>query len=414
LTGPRLIERGRLNPGYLKLELFCRGLRLGAGCRLDGRQEQMRVRAGLGSGLEMRIDGTAIHVNAPVVEAFAADSPYELRGPRADGRHLLFRDGVEVAAVRLLPRPRFYEEHTSSGKRMDSVGSIQGTYLGVYYGQLCANWKRPEADACRFCAVGQSVREGDDRTDKSPADVVEVARAARKELGITFVHVNGGFDDSGRYLERFGPVVEALRRETGLLIGLQLPPLPEADHYRAFRALGVNNVSLCFETWDPRRFAAVCPGKDRRAGLQSFQEAIRHCAQTERFDTTNGELIVGLEEVANSLEAIDWLTGVGAIPTICVFRPVRGTHYEDLPPPQIEDVLPVFAHAYRRCMERGLPIGIAPRVNVSIVMNPEEGRWLLPPAERGRWRLRRLRHRAMRTALGLYVRRRAAVAQGVR
>ena len=110
---------------------------------------------------------------------------------------------------------------------------------------------------------------------------------------------------------------------------------------------------------------------------------------------------------ADSMAAVDWLTEVGAVPTLCVFRPVIGTHYEGLPPPVTDDVAPVFAHAYERCMERGLPVGIAPNVKVSIVLNPEECRWLLPPGRRDRWRLRRLKNAAMRKALGAYVRRRA-------
>jgi len=406
-TGPALIERGRLNPGYLKLDLFCRGLRLADDCLLDGRQGTLRVRAGLGSGLEMRIEtgGAGIHVNAPVAEPFAADSPYELHGPRSGGLHWLTFEGREVAEVRVPQRPRFYDRNTSRGKPMGSVGTIQGTYLGIYYGMVCANWKRPEDDACRFCAVGLNVAEGGDRTDKAVEDVVETALAARDELGITFVHLNGGFDDGARYLERFGPVMQALSRDTGLLTGLQLPPLPDLAQYEEFRAYGVNNISLCFEAWNPKRFAEICPGKDRRAGLEDYKQAIDHCARNVGFETTNGELIVGLEDPSDSIAAVDWLTDVGAVPTICVFRPVIGTHYAEVPPPKTDDVAPVFAHAYMRCMERGLPIGIAPNVKVSIVMNPEEGRWLLPPERRNAWRLRRLKHAAMSKALGLYVNR---------
>ena len=402
-----LVENGRTNPAYLKLELFCRGLRIAPDCRLDGRLATQRVRAGLGSGLEMRILGRgSMTVNAPVSEPFAASSPYELRGPDAAGVHAIWRDAREIARVALMPEPAFYARRTSSGKPMGSVGALQGTYLGVYYGTLCANWKRPAEDACRFCAVGLNVGEGDERTDKSPADVVETALAARAERGITFVHVNGGFDDRGRYLERFGPVVDALRRETGLLVGLQVPPLPDFEQYRAFKALGVDNVSLCFELWDGACFADVCPGKDRRSGLSRYLEAIAWCARDVGFHTTNGEIIAGLEPPASSMQAIDWLTEHGAVPTVCVFRPVAGTAYADRAPPRTEDMLPIFAHLYRRCMERGLRIGVAPGVNVSIVLTPEECRWLLPPSERGRWPLRRAKHAAMRVALGGLVARR--------
>jgi hypothetical protein len=411
--GPALFEGARLNPGYLKLDLFCRGLRLAPDCALAGRQGALRVRAGLGSGLEMRIvDSDGMYVNAPVAESFAAESPYELHGPRSDGKHWITHEGRAIADVIVPPLPAFFETKTSSGKPMGSVGIIQGTYLGVYYGMLCANWKRPDEDACRFCAVGNNVSEGGDRTDKNSLDVVETALAARKELGITFVHVNGGFDDRGEYLTRFGPLMERLQLETGLLTGLQLPPLPDLEQYQAFKRLGVNNMSLCFEFWDPVRFQEICPGKDRRAGLDSFKEAISFCAQEARFDTTNGELIAGLEDPGSSMQAIDWLTEVGAVPTICVFRPVQGTHYEDRSPPKTEDMAAVFGHAYARCMDRGLPIGIAPNVKVSIVMNPEECRWLLPPSQRNAWKLKRLKNAAMRRAFGAYFRRRLRKTHG--
>ena len=50
---PQLIENGRLNPGYLKLDLFCKGLRIGDDCRTEDGRPVLRVRAGLGSGLEI-------------------------------------------------------------------------------------------------------------------------------------------------------------------------------------------------------------------------------------------------------------------------------------------------------------------------------------------------------------------------
>jgi hypothetical protein len=69
---------------------------------------------------------------------------------------------------------------------------------------------------------------------------------------------------------------------------------------------------------------------------------------------------------------------VGAIPTVCVFRPLLGTDLEDQPPPRTEDLVPVFSRLYESCMERGLPIGCAPNVHVSLVLLPEECRFLSP------------------------------------
>jgi hypothetical protein len=76
------------------------------------------------------------------------------------------------------------------------------------------------------------------------------------------------------------------------------------------------------------------------------------------------------------MAAIDWITSVGAVPTVCVFRPLRGTDYRDVEPPRTEEILPVFRRLYEACMEKGLPIGVAPNVHVSLVMLPEEARAL--------------------------------------
>ena len=78
------------------------------------------------------------------------------------------------------------------------------------------------------------------------------------------------------------------------------------------------------------------------------------------------------------MAAIDWITSVGAIPTVCVFRPLAGTDYADVKPPETEPLLPVFRRLYEACMERCLPIGVAPNIHVSLVLLPDECRSLSP------------------------------------
>jgi hypothetical protein len=93
---------------------------------------------------------------------------------------------------------------------------------------------------------------------------------------------------------------------------------------------------------------------------------------------TNGEIIAGLEPPASTIRAIDWITSMGAVPTVCVFRPLVGTDLEDAPPPRTEDMVPVFRRLYEACMENRLPIGIAPNIHVSLVLLPDECRSLSP------------------------------------
>ena len=113
---------------------------------------------------------------------------------------------------------------------------------------------------------------------------------------------------------------------------MQTPPHRDLRRYDALREMGVNRVSFCFEIFDRELFQEICPGKDAEYGLDHYLEAIallraRSASRGPRHEpwVTNGEIIAGLEPPESSIRAIDWITSVGAIPTVCVFRPLVGT-----------------------------------------------------------------------------------------
>jgi hypothetical protein len=283
---------------------------------------------------------------------------------------------------------------------MARIGSLQGTYLGVYPARVCEYWLERPKMQCRFCSVGLNLGADDD-SEKSVEEVVEVVLRARRETGITYVDFNTGHYEGDTYLDILEPYIVRVKEATNLLIGVQTPPHHDLRRYKELRRMGVNRVSFCFELFNRERFETVCPGKHREYGLDRYLEAIEYCANevgpTGRdFEpwVTNGEIIAGLEPPEDSIAAIDWITGVGAIPTVCVFRPLAGTDYKNLPPPGTAQLVPVFRRLYEACMERSLPIGVAPNVHVSLVMLPAECRGLLDRPKRywrGELRLAALR-----------------------
>ncbi len=374
-----MIAELRNNPALVKLDLYCKGLRLDESCFIeeDGGRKILRTRAGLGSGLELILPG-GLWTNAPVSEPFAQHSPYTLH--KAQGRYQLRWNGEAVHDVDLSPRPAWYDRQTSTGKAMTRIGTLQGTYLGIYPAKVCEYWtEKPVKVNCKFCSVGLNLGV-DDADEKSVGEVLEVVRAARAESGITYVDFNTGHYEGDTYLDILEPYIRRIKDELGLLIGVQTPPHRDLSRYDRLREMGVNRVSFCFEIFDRQMFADVCPGKHAEYGLDYYLEAIRYCAtlgsKGPRHEpwVTNGEIIAGLEPPESSIRAIDWITSVGAIPTVCVFRPLVGTDMADTAPPETEAMIPVFRRLYEACMEKGLPIGVAPNIHVSLVMLPEECR----------------------------------------
>ncbi len=372
----------RRNPGLLKLDLYCQGIRMDDHSLVEehGGRKILRTRAGLGSGLEAVLPG-GLWTNVPVTEPFAKESPYTLRY-RHDRFWIDHDELGAVAPIRLSPQPAWYRRKTSTGKPMTRIGSLQGTYLGVYPAKVCEYWLEDPKEQCRFCSVGLNLGV-DDADEKSVEEVLEVVRAAREESGLTYVDFNTGHYEGDTYLDILEPYIVRVKEETNLLIGVQTPPHHDLARYKELRRMGVNRVSFCFEIFNRDRFETVCPGKHRQYGLDRYLEAVEYCANEvggtgRSFEpwVTNGEIIAGLEPAEDSIAAIDWITSVGVVPTVCVFRPLAGTDYAHLPPPRTEEMIPVFQRLYEACMEKGLPIGIAPNVHVSLVMLPEEARWL--------------------------------------
>src|SRR5262245_16926594 len=170
----------RGNPALLKLDLYCKGARLDASCFIeeDGGRQVLRTRAGLGSGLEVILPG-GLWTNVPVTEPFAARSPFVIH--RARGEYLVRYAGQDVARVQLSPRPAWYDARTESGKPMTRIGTLQGTYLGIYQAKVCEYWTaKPGKLNCKFCSVGLNLGV-DDADEKSVSEVMEVVRRARDE-----------------------------------------------------------------------------------------------------------------------------------------------------------------------------------------------------------------------------------------
>jgi len=382
---PSRAETPRRNPGELKLELFCRGLRIEPGALSDeAGRPIVRTRAGLGSGLELIIPGDLkdLWVNAPVVEAFARRSPLVLRRG-ATGFFIEDERNGAVYPVILPPAPRWYEARTSTGKRMMDIGVLQGTYLGIYVGPPCGYWRSRHL-ACKFCTTGENVGVSE-ALEKTVEDVVETCQRAKEESGVTFVHFNSGFQGGDRDLEMVAPYVKAVRERVGLIVGVQMVPARELWRYDWLIDLGVDHFSFCFEFYDPEWFRRICPGKDRTLGQTAFFRAMEYTSRKMGKGRVSGEIIAGVEPIEATLRAIDYITDVGAFPTVCVFRPLIGAEMEDWPPPALEDMIVVHRYMLEACRRKGIPIGIAPNIEVSLVFLPTDAFYLV---DRRRWDIR--------------------------
>lgn len=366
-----------LNPCELKIDLFCRGLRIGKET-LDPAGAISRTQTGLSSGLELILPGRLknVWVNAPVKESFAAHSPYRLHF--SNGRFEIKNEEADLTyPVEVVKEPGWYSQRTSSGRVMSQVGVLQGTYLGVYIGPLCRYWTTDRRENCSFCSIGLDDQTGDD-WPKTVSDVVETCITAHRESGIRFVHLNSGYQE-GRDLELAIPFVHSIKEETGLNIGLQAAPVEDLSQYDRLIDAGVDHFSFGFEFMSEFAFTRFCSGKARTLGQESFFRAMDYTAQKLGKGRVGGEIIAGVEPIEETMRAIDRITSCGAYPTVCVFRPLRGTDMAVYPPPFYHEMREVFKFMIDQMVLRRIPIGMGPDVEVSLVVQPSDTIYLASP-----------------------------------
>lgn len=368
---------GALNACELEIALFCHGMRVSPLVPLDGARS-VRTRAGLGSGLEIAIPTGSwlkpeIWVNVPVAERYTQVSPFVLRGG-PDAYTIVDERDDGHYPIRVPQRPSWYDRLTSRDVPMGKIGVLQGTYLGIYVNPVCEFWKQDLN--CRFCTTGCNVGENE-IGEKAVEDVVETCWAAKQHSGVTFVHLNGGFQ-GGHGLEFAEPFIRAIKEEVGLLVGVQLAPEREFWRYDRLIELGVDHFSFCIELLDADWFARVCPGKARTLGQSLFFKAMEHCLARMPRGSVSGEIIAGLEPLENTLEGIERIVAAGAFPTVCIFRPTVGSAMEDMPFPKYEEMRTVMAAMYDACRRHRMRIGVAPNIEVSLVVNPDDAALLAP------------------------------------
>jgi hypothetical protein len=161
-----------------------------------------------------------------------------------------------------------------------------------------------------------------------------------------------------------------------MLVGVQLAPERDFSGYDRMIRAGVDHLSFCVELMDPEWFARICPGKARMMTQGLFFDAMAYCAQRMPPGAVSGEIIAGIEPIEQTLEAIDFITSLGAFPTVCIFRPTVDSDMEAWPAPEYDDMHRVMRHLYDACRRHWLPIGAAPNIEVSLVVNPDDAAML--------------------------------------
>ncbi len=339
----QVADKARLNPtrtsppeperlGEIIAGLQCLGLR---GCAsLPGR----RGGAGPAEGGGLVVGGRP--VSAPTLSPFVAQSPYHLE--MEGDQPVLMYQGSPLAPVELVPPPRFYQGRTPEGVPYSRIALLHGhDCLATTLLQRCRHWSTPRR--CRFCGIELSLQSGQTIARKSPEQLAQVARAARKQDGVRhLVLTTGTAGDRKRELRELARAARAVKDAAGLAVHAQFMPPAGRRELERLRRAGVDTVGIHRESFDPRVLARLAPAK-AELGLGAYRRAWREAVEVFGPGQVSSFVIMGLgEDPAATVAGSEILAEMGVYPFLVPLRPIPGSLMEDQRPPAPEQVIAVY------------------------------------------------------------------------
>ncbi|HZO67563.1 MAG: MSMEG_0568 family radical SAM protein [Kribbellaceae bacterium] len=287
----------------------------------------------------------------PVTAPTRSRSPYVLR-PEDEGE-AIYRDGVRLAAASRTRRPRYYDLETADGVPYWKIALLHLDSVASTVVQTCSYWGN--ADQCKFCGIEVSLAAGRTVVRKTPAQLAEVAAAAKRLDGAVDATLTTGSsnapDRGARYVAR---CAEAIKDAAGLPVEAQFEPPRDLDVLPEVRDLGVDSVGIHVESFDPVVLAHVAPGK-ARTGIEYYFETWRRAVEVFGPGKVSTYVILGMGEdpdltVQGCRRAVD----VGVYPFIVPLRPVAGSLMEDVVPPSAAYAESIYRRVVPYMVARGM------------------------------------------------------------
>lgn len=278
------------------------------------------------------------------------------------GRYTLWEPaGDDGGADRELTEVRFVRQHTwsqyrtSDGLDAFSAGAEQlGDMIVVNVAPGCeyftARGPAGQSQKCSFCAYGRFDRRSNVLGQKQgevvldeliPKRIEAVMRAAAADPAAGHVYITGGSVlDPAQEVERFLPVVEAVRRGVGdrLRVTIGSGAVDKAGS-QAFKDAGADSANYNLEVWDAATFEACCPGKAAHVGRERWIRGLVDAVDVFGRGNVGSAFVAGLELcppgpgmsheafLASVLEGATFLLDRGIAPLYSPLWPIDGTAY---------------------------------------------------------------------------------------
>lgn len=329
------------DPSLLKIDLMLRGLNIDPETK---DYEYLLNNKATGKSIDLELSSGAL-VNVPYNEDFTKNSPYILTKRKGKDTFVdCLTDNKVDVKVNLVETPRFYRKQTKSGKFFSEIAKVHGSYAVITPEPYCEFFDS-EVE-CKYCAGNFDLNAHNKVKPFTVDEVLETVEAILKEKASDIIYLSIGFtegDDGG--IEFLTPYIKAIKKHFNCLVAVEALPPKENHWIDETYAVGADSVLYNLEIFDKELFEMICPGRAKLVGRDRYLEALKYAAKIFPNGTVASHLIVGLEMPGSTAMGVEYLTNIGVVPILPVYRPSGGKAIR-IEPLTTEIIVPVYKKLY--------------------------------------------------------------------
>lgn len=323
----------------LKIDLLLNGIQLGNNFDVHSRATMESISEGLNL-----IIGRDVYVTA----AINPQSPYALYFE--DNKYII-RSAQSSCEAKLVTPPDLSSLASTDGTPYDKIGTFQidrvriSAYKGCIFGALKLE--------CKFCEIGDIRKLKKNKLENINEFISHVEQNCKH---VRHFLVSGGTpSDTG--WDHFIDVCKEIRRVSSKSIYAMFSPPPMLNLIDEMVQAGVSEVAINLEFYNREVAAEIIPGKAKDSRERYFEALERSVKLLGDRGAVRSILIVGLEDYNDTLRGVRELVTRGVTPILSIFKPLKGTALEHVPPPNLEALVNIWEGSQKICEEYGQTLG---------------------------------------------------------
>lgn len=352
----------------LKIHCMSHGIRVSAAATaaltMDGAPLTVHEYATTG-GITFRI--ADLYVNAPFDDWYCARSKAQLDIDSIGSTVISYLGRQWPCDV--LPLPGYLDAVNSLGARVTDTTMSHCDRIRVSPISGCTL-------DCKFCDL-PALRYTRHRVEEILASIA--VAEADTNLPAQHLLISGGSPGPAHF-DWFDEALVGIIRGTNLATDVMMSPRQGSiDHVQAYVDAGARGFSLNLEVFGERA-AAIMPRKHARS-TPYFEETVAAAVAALGHGTgaVRSIVIVGLEDLATTLAAVEFIASLGVDPVLSPFRPAQNTALQSWEPPTSDFLHEVLDKSRTIAQKHGVQLG--PRCipcqhnTLTVPDGPDYGYW---------------------------------------